>query len=117
MPSVDIIDFYNSKDDAPEFQTEEEAREWAESLGMGKYGICFCYIRDRFTMIADCGQSEDGYRQDIETAVENFLRCCGFDGYDAEESAIAIGAEMCSVMFDCLERWGDMDAIWLHDTF
>jgi hypothetical protein len=117
MASVDIIDFYNSKDDAPYFQTEDEAREWAESLGMGKYGICFCYINGRFTMIADCGQSEDGYRGDVEMAMENFLSACGFKGYEVEGTAIDLGAEMCSVMFDCLERWNIMDAIWLYDTF
>lgn len=114
----DILDFYNTKDDAPSFQTEDEARDWAESLKMSKYGLCFCYIDGRFTCIADCGQSEDGYRGAIESVIDTFLKLCGLTDYsDTEEAAVDIGAEATSIMYDYLERNGIMDFIWLYDTF
>lgn len=118
MSSVDILDFYNTKADAPSFVTEDEALDWAESLGMTKYGLCFCYIGGRFTCIADCGQSEDGYRGDIEESIENFLRACGLTEYEETEgAAVDIGAEATTAMLDYLERNGIMDFMWLHDTF
>jgi len=113
-----MVDFGNTKETAPKFETEAEAREWAESLGMGKYGMCVCYIGDRFTCIAECPQSEDGYRGEFEAIIEDLLRGIGLtDYFDTEVAAVDIAADATSMMYDYLERNDIVDFIWLSDTF
>ena len=113
-----MIDFYNTKADAPQFNSEAEAREWAETLGMSKYGMCVCYINGKFTCIAECAQSEDGYRGVIEAVIEELLTELGLTDYaDTEGAAVYIAADATSMMYDYLRDSGIVDFIWLYDSF
>ena len=112
-----LMDIYNSKEDAPSFVTEDEALDWAESLNMSKYGVCFCYIDGVYTCIECCGQVEDAYRSPIESIIEDYLTACGIDQREAEEVAIDLGAEMTTLMFERLSDWSIMERLQLYDTF
>jgi len=107
-----------TKDDAPSFNSEAEARAWAESLDMGRYGQVTCYINGRYTCIQTSGQCEDEYRGAIEEAITNFLVSCGLSSYsDTEEVGVDIAADATSMLYDYLERNNIMDMLWLYDSY
>lgn len=107
--------------DLKEFNSIEEARQYADENFESKYDTELVKVGDRYVwLVATSMVDDESLRGNIEDAVRDFIEGWGLDEYfdeDTDTIAIDFGAELTGLAYVLFSKWYNFDVEYIWDTY